>query len=100
VHTGYHRRRGSLGLWGRAVEPGAVVTARITDIAPTILAYLGVPVPDEVDGRVPTPAFSSQAAGRLQMAKSGETGYRRPAGLSPHDTKKIEKQLRAVGYIQ
>jgi predicted AlkP superfamily phosphohydrolase/phosphomutase len=100
VHTGYHRRKGSLGLYGPAVRPKAEIEARITDITPIILAYLGVPVPDEVDGSVPEGAFTSEAMGRVQLAKSGTSGYRKPAGLSPHDTKKIEKQLRAVGYIQ
>ncbi len=100
AHTGYHRRKGSLGLYGPAVSPGAAIEARITDVAPIIFAYLGVPVPDEVDGRVPEAAFKPGAFGRFQLSKSGMSGYRKPAGLSPHDTRKIEKQLRAVGYIQ
>jgi predicted AlkP superfamily phosphohydrolase/phosphomutase len=100
THTGYHRRRGSLGLYGPGIRPGEKIEARITDIAPIVLAYLGVPVPDEVDGHVPEGAFTSETLERLQLARSGTSGYRRPAGLSPHDTKKIEKQLRAVGYIQ
>jgi predicted AlkP superfamily phosphohydrolase/phosphomutase len=100
AHTGYHRRDGSLGLYGPGVRAGEEIEARITDISPIILAYLGVPVPDEVDGHVPEAAFTSETFGLLQLARSGTPGYRRPAGLSPHDTKKIEKQLRAVGYIQ
>jgi predicted AlkP superfamily phosphohydrolase/phosphomutase len=100
AHTGYHRRNGSLGLYGPGVRAQEEIEARITDITPIILAYLGVPVPDEVDGHVPEAAFNPETLGRAQLAKSGSPGYRRPAGLSPHDTKKIEKQLRAVGYIQ
>jgi predicted AlkP superfamily phosphohydrolase/phosphomutase len=100
THTGYHRRNGSLGLYGPAVAAGTDIHARITDIAPIILAYLGVPAPDEVDGAVPEGAFAPAAIERIQMARSGTSGYRKPAGLSPHDTEKIENQLRAVGYIQ
>ena len=100
VHTGYHRRNGSLGLYGKAVRAGAQVDARITDVAPIIMAYLGVPAPDEVDGRVPPGAFTIDAMGSLQVSRSEVTGFRKPVGLSPHDTKKIENQLRAVGYIQ
>ena len=100
AHTGYHRRRGSLGLYGACIVPGEPVEARITDVVPMVLAYLGVPAPDEVDGRVPEQAFTRETAARLQLAGSGESGYRKPAGLSPQDSDKIEKQLRAVGYIQ
>ncbi len=100
THTGYHRRRGSLGLFGAGVVPGRDVAARIVDVAPIILAYLGVPAPDEVDGHVPEAAFTPATLARLCLATSGVSGYRKPAGLSHHDTAKIEKQLRAVGYIQ
>jgi predicted AlkP superfamily phosphohydrolase/phosphomutase len=100
AHTGYHRRKGSIGLYGPAVRPGASVEARITDVTPTILAYLGVPIPAEVDGKVPEAAFKPDVLGRMHLARSDESGYRKPAGLSPQDTKKIEKQLRSVGYIQ
>lgn len=100
THTGYHRRRGSLGLYGSCVRPQEPIQARITDITPIVLAYLGVPAPEEIDGSVPESAFTSEALGRVNLAKSGKSGYRRPAGLSAQDSKKIEKQLRAVGYIQ
>lgn len=100
THTGYHRRKGSLGLYGSCIRPQEPIRARIVDITPIVLAYLGVPVPEEVDGRVPESAFSSETLGRVNLAKSETSGYRRPTGLSPQDSEKIEKQLRAVGYIQ
>jgi len=100
MFSGFHRRRGTLALYGKHVKAGQAVEARILDIAPTILAYLGVPAPAEIDGSVPTQAFRDEVAGRMALAKSQESGYRKPQNLANQDTKKIEKQLRAVGYIQ
>jgi hypothetical protein len=59
-----------------------------------------VPAPSDIDGKVPAEAFNDETSGRIQLVKSGEPGYRRPVGHSGQDTEKIEKQLRAVGYIQ
>jgi predicted AlkP superfamily phosphohydrolase/phosphomutase len=98
--SGFHRRRGTIGMYGKYVRPGQSLEARIIDIPAVILSYLGVPGPEDIDGRVPANAFRDETAGRIELVRSGQTGYRRPTGLSTQDTQKIEKQLRAVGYIQ
>jgi predicted AlkP superfamily phosphohydrolase/phosphomutase len=98
--SGFHRRCGTIGLYGKVVRPGVRIKARIIDIAPLIMTYLGVPVPSEIDGKIPSGAFVDAASDRIQLVRSGEPGYRKPTGLSSQDTEKMEKQLRAVGYIQ
>lgn len=98
--SGFHRRRGTIGMYGKYVKPGQSIEARITDIPAIILAYLGVPAPGDIDGRVPPTVFSDDTAGRITLVRSHQSGYRRPTGLSTQDTQTIEKQLRAVGYIQ
>lgn len=98
--SGFHRRRGSIGLYGKHVAPGRVLEARIVDIAAIILAYLGVPAPGDIDGRVPPGIFTDEVGGRVVLVKSDVAGYRKPTGLATQDSEKIEKQLRAVGYIQ
>jgi predicted AlkP superfamily phosphohydrolase/phosphomutase len=98
--SGFHRRRGTIGLYGKFVRPGEAVEARIVDIAAIIMAYLGVPAPGDIDGKVPTGAFTDETHDRIQLVISSDPGYRRPTGLSTQDTESIEKQLRAVGYIQ
>jgi predicted AlkP superfamily phosphohydrolase/phosphomutase len=100
MFSGFHRRRGVIGLYGKNVRPGAAVEARIMDVAATIMGYLGAPAPAELDGRVPTGAFIAEAAQRIVPEPSGRSGYRKPRGLTSQDSKRIEKELRAVGYIQ
>jgi predicted AlkP superfamily phosphohydrolase/phosphomutase len=53
--TGEHWPEGFVLVHGPGVEPGATVSAEEAggmDIAPTILELMGVPVPDEMEGRV------------------------------------------------
>jgi predicted AlkP superfamily phosphohydrolase/phosphomutase len=98
--SGFHKREGTLGLYGKYIRPGQTVNARIIDIAPIIYAYLGVPAPAEIDGRVPAQAFNQDVTDRMMLIKSQDPGYRKPRNLAGQDSKKIEKQLRSVGYIQ
>jgi predicted AlkP superfamily phosphohydrolase/phosphomutase len=99
MFSGYHRRHGVLGLFGKHVRAGLALDARIVDVAPLIYAYLGVPAPAQVDGRVPE-AFDEEAAGRMTVARSSVSGFRVPRTDDRQDSKRIEKQLRAVGYVQ
>jgi predicted AlkP superfamily phosphohydrolase/phosphomutase len=99
MFSGYHVRRGTLGLFGKHIRPGLAVEARIVDVAPIIYAYLGVPAPAQVDGRVPA-AFDDEIAGQMVLARARESGFRVPRGGGQQDSKRIEKQLRSIGYIQ
>jgi predicted AlkP superfamily phosphohydrolase/phosphomutase len=98
--SGFHRRRGTIGMYGKYVKPGQSIEARIIDIPAIIFAYLGVPGPDDIDGHLPATVFTDDMVGRINLVKSGQSGYRRATGLSTQDKQSIEKQLRAVGYIQ
>jgi len=98
--SGFHRRRGTIGLYGSRVIGGQAVEARITDVTAIILAYLGVPAPSELDGRVPVQVFKTGVSPELNLARSNDTGYRRPDLFVAQDSKAMENQLRAVGYIQ
>jgi len=98
--SGFHRRRGTLAMMGKYVKPGANEDARIVDVAAMIYSYLGVPAPGELDGKVPAALFKDEAAGEMRLVKSDDPGYKRPTVLANQDSEKMEKQLRAVGYIQ
>jgi predicted AlkP superfamily phosphohydrolase/phosphomutase len=98
--SGFHRRRGTFVAFGKYVTQGKTIEARITDVAAIIYSYLGVPAPRDLDGKIPASLFRNEEAGALHLVKSNEPGYRRPTGLSSQDSDKMEKQLRAVGYIQ
>src|SRR4029077_17494448 len=59
--SGEHRFEGVLAIRGSGIRVGEAVTgARIIDMAPTILHFLGQSVPDDMDGRVLTEVFDEE----------------------------------------
>ena len=59
--TGTHENApdGFLLAYGAAVEPGLRTRGSVTDVAPTVLYYLGVPVARDVDGLARTDLFKA-----------------------------------------
>ena len=60
--TGSHENApdGFLLAYGSRVEPGRRLRGSVVDVAPTILYYLGVPVPRDVDGLARTDIFTDE----------------------------------------
>ena len=52
VKQGMHHIDGMLCFWGKPVQPGQLAPCTNLDVAPTLLAVMGVPVPAEMPGRV------------------------------------------------
>jgi predicted AlkP superfamily phosphohydrolase/phosphomutase len=53
MHSGTHRKEGVFIAYGADIKRGREIEdAKIYDIAPTILHMFGLPVPDDMDGRV------------------------------------------------
>jgi predicted AlkP superfamily phosphohydrolase/phosphomutase len=50
-HTGTHRIEGTLIMAGPAFKQGVCQPASLVDLAPTIFALLGIPVPGHMEGR-------------------------------------------------
>jgi predicted AlkP superfamily phosphohydrolase/phosphomutase len=109
--TGDHRLEGVFIGSGPAFRPGATVPAAadLMDIAPTVLHLLGVPVPDDMDGRVlaelldpsvapaslsssqeptpaPVPAFAPAPAAELEAYTEEEDAA-------------IQQRLADLGYL-
>ncbi len=70
--------------------------ANIYDILPTILAYLDIPVPEYIDGKVLNEAF-------LQKFNhfTDKTGYEvsHTVDLSDNEQREVERKLNELGYI-
>ena len=100
--SGCHRLHGILLASGPAVRQRIKLDgARIIDLAPTILYRMGLPVPDDMDGRVLTEMFEPAfvRATPLQQAEA-ETVHRRPEHeLLPEERAEIEARLRSLGYL-
>ena len=63
---GVHHLDGMFICYGKEIAKGRRMDAKIVDIMPTILHYMGLPIPHDVDGKVLKEIFeeNSEAFGR------------------------------------
>ena len=101
--SGTHRMDGIFIMKGANVKRGeGVDNLNITDIAPTILHVLGVPVPDDMDGKVLTQLFkeSFQEANPVRYTKIISEYMTDDRGIySDEEDEKMRKMLRDLGYM-
>ncbi len=92
-----HRRTGIFGAWGTDISgDGGGVAPSIYDLAPTILHYLGVSVPLDVDGDVRFDVFTGDAAERT--VERGPATDRSAGGARAGE--EVEETLRNLGYME
>jgi predicted AlkP superfamily phosphohydrolase/phosphomutase len=101
--TGHHHMVGIVGLKGSGVRPGLQLgEASLLDIAPTILHYLGLPVPRQMDGRVLTEAFSEafNAENPPRLAAEEATGDDQDDDVyTAAEEELVLAKLRDLGYV-
>ena len=72
VTSGVHHPDGVLYLYGDRVKPGAKLSgAQVCDVAPTILAYMGMPLDEELDGRPVQDAFQPPSVPQEAVQSEG-----------------------------
>jgi predicted AlkP superfamily phosphohydrolase/phosphomutase len=93
---GTHDRQGIFVAYGPGVSNGIRLDADIVDISPTVLAYLGIPVPRYVDGKVLSELFNEPLV--PQYADVHRPG---PIATEYSDAEqaRVEEQLRKLGYL-
>jgi predicted AlkP superfamily phosphohydrolase/phosphomutase len=100
--SGGHRMDGLVMLIGPGIRWGHELgEAALIDLAPTVLAALGVPVPDDMDGQVLSEAFEDgyfrERPIRYTAARPTERGEQ--LELTPEQEETIKERLRGLGYI-
>jgi predicted AlkP superfamily phosphohydrolase/phosphomutase len=103
-NSGNHRPDGVFIACGPGVARGRRVAARIVDVCPTVLSLLGVPPPDDTDGRplieILT-AAAPPAAARAGTASGEQAPEPAPAvSYTDADRRKVEERLRRLGYLE
>lgn len=100
-NTGNHRRDGVFLLAGPGVAPGDRAAASSdVDIAPTILYLLGLPVPEDTDGKVNLDAITSREIEQRPIETiPSYSPLRRSGELFLEDSEAIRERLRALGYV-
>lgn len=96
TESGQHVREGMLGALGSRVDRSFAGSARIEDVAPTVLALLGLGAPAEMDGTVL--ADLVRTSGRLEAAPDADAPSDAGVELSEDDQAAIERHLRELGY--
>ena len=107
----WHRRYGVIYAWGGGVKSGARLEgASVFDVAPTLLAALGYPVPDDMPGRVLGEAFEDGLPHetvktwfgdrrRVRLAAEAAADAEHSEGnLSPEEQEELAK-LHTLGYV-
>jgi predicted AlkP superfamily phosphohydrolase/phosphomutase len=101
--TGHHHMVGVLGLVGAGIkEEHNLAQASILDLAPTILHYMGLPVPSHMDGQVLVGAFSEEfmRENPITHLDTDISGENNDAGYSSDDEKEmVLERLRDMGYV-
>jgi len=97
-----HRMNGIVVVTGPYIKKDTVIDdAKITDLAPTILHILNVPIPKDMDGRVLKEMFepgSDPAEREISYVEPSKRKVKRRK-LSREEEKEIEKRLKALGYL-
>ncbi|MDH4099002.1 MAG: alkaline phosphatase family protein [Nitrospirota bacterium] len=95
-----HAIEGIFLAYGEAIIPGRV-DADIYDVTPTILHLLGVPVPDDMDGKVLTGIVDSDASicDNIVSADTRQDMKTSHEYLTDEEQEELKKRLRGLGYI-
>jgi predicted AlkP superfamily phosphohydrolase/phosphomutase len=99
--TGIHEKQGILIAAGPAIAPGTKVRASLFDVAPTVLALLGLAPSKRFQGHVIEGLLTAEhVALHPQGAPQDEPplAHRTPPAAAGVDTDYV-KQLQAIGYI-
>ena len=104
-----HRLDGVLMMSGGPIHQDfSFEGAKIVDVAPTVLYLMGLPIPDDMDGRVLVDAIDPEyvAANPIRYEATDDYDGRRgdadgaPIGFTEDESELIAKRLQALGYIK
>lgn len=99
--TGAHRRHGVLMMCGPQFGSGSIEAPGLEDLAPTILHLAGLPVPQDMDGRVVLEALSTPYLRTPVVRRDGGGTQQEiePVVYTEDEEAEIEDRLRSLGYL-
>ncbi len=99
--SGDHRPEGVIAAAGPRVGPDAFAEpALLVDMAPTILAALGVPASVKHDGRVLSSVVGDEASVGTAATEGEQEGPADDSGLDADEALEVEEHLRGLGYLE
>ncbi len=97
---GTHRVEGILTVYGPHVRSGATLNAHIADIAPTILACIGQPVPADMEGRPLVDLFDVPLAVEFEPPQRRDRAEVEQQIYSSEEMKALTERLTDLGYLE
>jgi hypothetical protein len=91
---------GVLVAAGPGIRHGEVHGASLYDMAPTVLALLGLPLADDMPGRPPAELFATPPSGERVPTYRDLPHETAPAPATPEIDPAVRERLRALGYLQ
>ncbi len=97
--TGTHARDGIFVAWGKGVKSGVrfAPQPQLRDVGPTVLASLGCPLPEDLDGRLLSELVDDPKPPRQGSAYRQAEGGGRP--FDETEERQVRERLRALGYL-
>jgi len=97
---GTHRPDGVLIATGPGIARTANAHANIVDCAPTILAMLGLRVPDDMQGRVIHELFAHPPTIEYEAARATDRSVEKEEVYSAHELQQVTERLSDLGYLE
>jgi predicted AlkP superfamily phosphohydrolase/phosphomutase len=102
MRSGNHTMTGIFVARGPFVRRGVELPdIQLADVTPTILYYLGLPIPENMDGRVVTEIFEPEFVGGRAPERAPALATAGALGddLDAEDQEAMRNQLRGLGYL-
>jgi arylsulfatase A-like enzyme len=100
MRTGGHLPNGIFAAFGDAFKQCEIPMVSILDIAPTILSLFGLPLIDDMDGRVLSEALTTEVLANLKTEnRSGYDQMKVNDHSSKGDMEEMKKMLKSLGYM-
>jgi predicted AlkP superfamily phosphohydrolase/phosphomutase len=100
--TGMHRLEGFFLAHGPGIRPVPDLTTHIMNVMPTILYAMGLPIPDDLDGKLIDEIFTEEYAAAHEPAYAGSAlagAAEAGEALSDEEEAELQDRLRRLGYM-
>jgi len=103
--SGSHRPMGIFAVQGKGIKKDyPLVGARIEDVAPTLLYLMGLPVPQDMDGRVLqeclTDTYLVEHPIVYQQVESAGTSTEAQYAYTAEEVERVSEHLKSLGYLE
>ncbi|HUU82504.1 MAG TPA: alkaline phosphatase family protein [Phycisphaerae bacterium] len=97
---GTHRVNGIFASRGPGIAAGKTISSDLVHITPTVLAMMGLNVPDDMEGRVIEDLFDPPIEIGTESAPEAIAGASDQAAYSAEDQELLTQRLRDLGYLE